>query len=109
MLIVFVMLVVLLTSCASSAMSGLYVLSLSYAKAATAAQSTPRLEVRVGYFSLCVQSAGSWLCSGDTTSLIQQFATGGNDPRGIVPLATLFKNGVLFCGMMYDAPSSHAT
>ncbi|QIX00220.1 hypothetical protein AMS68_005737 [Peltaster fructicola] len=54
-----------------------------------------QLEVRVGYFGLCVNSAGSFLCSNNATALAQQLSV-DKDPLNLIWIASRFKDAVVF-------------
>ncbi|EGP83565.1 unnamed protein product [Zymoseptoria tritici ST99CH_1E4] len=54
------------------------------------------LEVRVGYFGLCIQpDDGSFLCSNNATLLAQQISIDA-DPLNLIWVANTFKNSVVF-------------
>jgi hypothetical protein len=54
------------------------------------------LEIRVGYFGLCVQpDDGSYLCSNNATLLAQQISL-DQDPLNLIWVANTFKNSVVF-------------
>lgn len=58
------------------------------------------LEVRVGYFGLCVQpDDGSFLCSNNATLLAQQISLDA-DPLNLIWVANTFKNSVVFPYLM---------
>ena len=102
----------------------LYLVSLSYQHAAppsqaTASQVNPNLavlfshivnnssglEVRTGYFGLCVRYAGGiWLCSSDSSGLATQFQA-YQDPLNLIWASQTFKDGVLFSGLLYASMS----
>ncbi|KAI9670266.1 MAG: hypothetical protein M1831_006480 [Alyxoria varia] len=54
------------------------------------------LEVRVGYFGICISpEGGSFLCSNNATQLAQQI-TIDHDPLNLIWVATTFKNSIVF-------------
>lgn len=54
------------------------------------------LEVRVGYFGLCVNAdGGSFLCSNNAT-LLAELVTIDQDPLNLIWVANTFKNSVVF-------------
>ena len=112
-----------LSGCTTNAASiiGIYLISLSYQKTlastsdgsalvntnltktfAVLANDT-LLEVRVGYFGICVldgNDQGLWLCGTDTTKIAAQYQP-QQDPLNFIWVVTRFKNGIVFCGLMY--------
>ncbi|OQO08032.1 hypothetical protein B0A48_06825 [Cryoendolithus antarcticus] len=54
-----------------------------------------QLEVRVGYFGLCVNTDGAFLCSNNATALAEQVSI-DQDPLNLVWVATTFKDAVVF-------------
>ena len=54
-----------------------------------------QLEVRVGYFGICVNPGGSFLCSNNATSLAAQTSI-DQDPLNLIWVAETFKNSVVF-------------
>lgn len=55
-----------------------------------------QLEVRVGYFGVCVNpDGGSFLCSNNVTLLAEQFSI-DEDPLNLIWVADTFKNSVVF-------------
>lgn len=55
-----------------------------------------QLEVRVGYFGVCVNGdGGSFLCSNNVTSLAQQVSI-DSDPLNLIWVASTFKDSVVF-------------
>lgn len=54
-----------------------------------------QLEVRVGYFGLCVNNGGSFLCSNNATALAEQ-ASIDQDPLNLIWVAETFKNSIVF-------------
>jgi len=57
------------------------------------------IEVRVGYFGLCVNNGGSWLCSNNATALADQ-ASIDQDPLNLIWVANTFKDAVVFPYLM---------
>jgi hypothetical protein len=58
------------------------------------------LEVRVGYFGLCIASdAGNYLCSNNATLLAEQISI-DKDPMNLIWVANTFKNSVVFPWLM---------
>lgn len=108
-----------LAGCSSySTMTNIYLLGLSYVNT-TSTDLSPskkthfdllndlkgpaRLEVRAGYFGVCVRQQGVlWLCSSDTDGLGQQIGS-ENDPLDLIGAASEFKNGVIFSGLIFMA------
>ncbi|KAF2684033.1 hypothetical protein K458DRAFT_367439 [Lentithecium fluviatile CBS 122367] len=108
---------ILLAGCSSySAMTNVYILGLSYANS-TLPNPTPserslsetlkefkgssQLEVRAGYFGLCVRQRGIlWLCSSDSSRLIQQIGA-ENDPLNLIGTISKFRGDVLFSGIHF--------
>ncbi|KAK3361315.1 Ca2+ regulator and membrane fusion protein Fig1-domain-containing protein [Lasiosphaeria ovina] len=108
---------ILLAGCASPQnLSNVYILALSY-------QSTPQVsargapatnisnsisaavglsntvEVRAGYFNLCVSQQGKqWECGRDASSLQDRFLDA--DPLNLITLASGFRDGVIFPGFL---------
>ncbi|CAD0107109.1 unnamed protein product [Aureobasidium uvarum] len=59
-----------------------------------------QLEVRVGYFGLCIASdAGNYLCSNNATLLAEQISI-DKDPMNLIWVANTFKNSVVFPWLM---------
>lgn len=55
-----------------------------------------QLEVRVGYFGLCVNpNGGAFLCSNNATALAEQVSV-DQDPLNLIWVATTFKDAVVF-------------
>lgn len=58
------------------------------------------LEVRVGYFGLCVNvDGGSFLCSNNATALASQISV-DKDPLNLIWVASTFKDAVVFPYLM---------
>jgi hypothetical protein len=53
------------------------------------------LEVRVGYFGLCANTDGAFLCSNNATALAERINI-DQDPLNLIWVATTFKNAVVF-------------
>ncbi|KAI9824364.1 MAG: hypothetical protein M1819_000869 [Sarea resinae] len=54
------------------------------------------LEVRVGYFGICVNpDGGSWLCSNNATSLAGQVSV-DQDPLNLIWVSSTFKDSIVF-------------
>lgn len=99
-------------------MTNVYILGLSYtnstpshlnpveqnlSKTLNDFKGSSQLEVRTGYFGMCVRQRGIlWLCSGDTDGLAQQIGP-ENDPLNLIGAASKFKNDVLFSGVLLMA------
>ncbi|MCJ1471865.1 hypothetical protein MMC13_000506 [Lambiella insularis] len=63
--------------------------------------ATSPLEVRTGFFSICVLQAPSpWLCSSDTAILLRQFGGVTTDPAGVLQLSISFKNDIISSSMI---------
>ena len=58
------------------------------------------LEVRVGYFGLCVRCAGViWLCNSDSAGHGRQFQP-YQDPLNLIRVGARFREGIVFSGPM---------
>ena len=60
------------------------------------------LEVRAGYFGICVHESNVsslWICSGDTAQIAKGYLP-GQDPLNLIWASTRFKNGTVFSGLM---------
>ena len=58
------------------------------------------LEVRAGYFGLCVRYAGGiWVCSSDSAGLAGQFQP-YQDPLNLIWTQARFREGIIFGGLM---------
>ncbi|KAI9666355.1 MAG: hypothetical protein M1821_004291 [Bathelium mastoideum] len=112
--IAIVLLSLLLAGCSSSSplIPGIFLISLYYQHytpiydpsqvdpGVTAAIAnivgSAQLEVRVGYFGLCVNpDGGSFLCSNNATSLAEQISV-DQDPLNLIWVASTFKDSVVF-------------
>ena len=59
------------------------------------------LEVRVGYFGICIQpSGGSFVCSQNATALAE-LLNADEDPLNLIWVASTFKDAVVFPYLMY--------
>lgn len=59
------------------------------------------LEVRAGYFGLCVRyEGGIWVCSSDSAGLARQFQP-YQDPLNLIWTQARFREGIVFSGLMY--------
>ena len=59
------------------------------------------LEVRTGYFGLCVTYAGGiWVCSSDSVGLARQFQP-FQDPLNLIWVSQKFKDGIVVSGLIY--------
>lgn len=107
----------LLAGCSSSSplIPGIYLISLYYqgytptydpaqvdpgvtaAIANIVGQAT--LEVRVGYFGICVDADGSFLCANNATALAEQVSI-DQDPLNLIWVAETFKNEIVFPYLM---------
>lgn len=59
-----------------------------------------QLEVRVGYFGICVQpDGGSYICNNNATALAE-ILTLDQDPLNLVWVASTFKDAVVFPYLM---------
>ncbi|KAK4953502.1 hypothetical protein LTR66_013634, partial [Elasticomyces elasticus] len=109
-----ILLSLLLAGCSSSSplIPGIFLISLyyqSYTPTYDPAQVDPGvtaaianivgragLEVRVGYFGICVNpDGGSFLCSNNATSLAQQVSI-DHDPLNLIWVASTFKDAIVF-------------
>ena len=112
---------VLLAGCTSSSMANLYLTSTSYKSVSSTynpEQVNPNLtqtfativdgavlEVRVGYFGLCVSHAGGiWLCSNNPAGMASQFRP-AQDPLNLIWAAAKFKDDIVFSGLLYVKPA----
>lgn len=71
-------------------------------RAFVAAAEGASLEVRAGYFGICVhenKGHSLWICSGDTAQLAKRYLP-GQDPLNLIWASTRFKNGTVFSGLM---------
>jgi hypothetical protein len=110
---------VLLAGCSSySSMTNVYILGLSYTNSTPSGMSdigrnlsdtlngykgNAQLEVRTGYFGLCIRQRGIvWLCSSDSSALVQQIGA-ENDPLNLIGAASKFRDDVLFSGLLFMA------
>ena len=106
-----------LAGCSSySTMTNVYILGLSYTDSIPTNlnpvqqtlsdtlknfRNNTELEVRIGYFGLCVRQRGIiWLCSSDYGGLTQQIGA-ENDPLDLIGLAAKFKDDVIFSGLLF--------
>jgi len=65
------------------------------------------LEVRVGYFGICVTpDGGGFLCSNNATALAEQINI-DQDPLNLIWVAQTFKDAVVFPYLMYVFPNSN--
>ncbi|KAK0512772.1 hypothetical protein JMJ35_004789 [Cladonia borealis] len=61
------------------------------------------LEVRTGYFGLCVSHAGGiWLCNSNSSELARQFRP-FQDPLNLIWASQKFKDGIVFSGLIIVA------
>lgn len=107
-----------LSGCTSSstALVGLYLTYLSYqpiqhstspaqlnsdlATTFTMLVNGSSLEVRAGYFGLCVRyESGIWLCSSDSAGLAREFQP-YQDPLNLIWVQGSFKESIVFSGLM---------
>ena len=59
-----------------------------------------RLQVRVGYFGICINpDGGSFLCSNNASSLASQVSV-DQDPLNLIWVANTFKNSIVFPYLM---------
>lgn len=59
------------------------------------------LEVRVGFFGICVQpDDGSYICNANATALAET-VTVGQDPLNLIWVASTFKDAVVFPYLLY--------
>jgi hypothetical protein len=99
-------------------MTNVYILGLSYVNSTStrtaqdhsvllntlnSLKGSAELEVRAGYFGMCVRQRGVvWLCSSDHDGLAQQIGY-ENDPLNLIGAAAKFKDDVLFSGILFIA------
>lgn len=63
------------------------------------------MEVRVGYFGICINpDGGSFLCSNNASSLASQI-TVDQDPLNLIWVASTFKDSIVFPYLMFVEPS----
>jgi hypothetical protein len=110
---------IVLAGCSSySSMTNVYILGLSYtnstsknpdvsqnslSQALNNLKGSAELEVRAGYFGMCVRQRGIvWLCSSDHRGLAEQIGS-ANDPLNLIGAASKFKDDVLFSGLFLMA------
>ncbi|KAF2852095.1 hypothetical protein T440DRAFT_467331 [Plenodomus tracheiphilus IPT5] len=115
--IVIILISILLAGCSSySTMTNIYILGLSYANSTvtdsnavarnvsetlSAYKGASQLEVRSGYFGMCVRQNGVlWFCSSDANGLTQQIGA-QNDPLNLIGAASKFRGDVLFSGLLF--------
>lgn len=66
----------------------------------TALVNGSSLEVRAGYFGLCVRyQSGVWLCSSDSAGLARECQP-YQDPLNLIWVQARFKEGIIFSGLM---------
>ena len=64
------------------------------------------LEVRVGYFGICVTpDGGSYICNSNATALAE-IVTVDQDPLNLIWVASTFKDAVVFPYLMCVSPVS---
>ena len=99
-------------------MTNIYILGLSYTNSTPSNLSpimrnlsdtlnsfkgSSQLEVRAGYFGLCIRQRGVvWLCSSDADGLAQQIGP-ENDPLNLIGAAANFRSDVIFSGLLFMA------
>jgi hypothetical protein len=99
-------------------MTNVYVMGLSYtnstpsnlspigkslSSALNKSKGSTQLEVRTGYFGICVRQRGVvWICSSDANGLAQQIGP-ENDPLDLIGAGAKFKDNVLFSGVLLMA------
>jgi hypothetical protein len=97
-------------------MTSIYILGLSYANSTPTdlgpvqkamfdtlhdLKGSAQLEVRAGYFGLCVRQRGIlWLCSSDSSGLAETIGP-ENDPLDLIGAASSFRDDVLFSGLIF--------
>ena len=108
-----------LAGCSSySTMTNVYILGVSYrnssqsylssagkniSTAFNAYKGSSNLEVRIGYFGMCVRRSGIfWLCSADSNGLREEIGP-ENDPLDLIGTAAHFKDDVVFSGLLFMA------
>lgn len=108
---------ILLAGCSAySSMTNIFILGLSYANSTLQhlesnqrllaetmqdLKGSSELEVRAGYFGMCVRQSGVvWLCSSDYDGLARQIGY-ENDPLNLIGAAAKFKDDVLFSGLLF--------
>ena len=85
----------------NSTPSGLNPIQKNLSEALSTLKGPARLEVRVGYFGICVRNHGIlWVCSSDVDGLIQQVGS-ENDPLDLIGGASKFRDDVLFSGLLF--------
>ncbi|CAO2647263.1 Nn.00g081850.m01.CDS01 [Neocucurbitaria sp. VM-36] len=99
-------------------MTNIYILGLSYTNSTpsdlnsvtralsetlSSVKGSSQLEVRAGYFGMCVRQRGIiWLCSSDASGLAEQIGP-ENDPLNLIGTASKFKGDVIFSGLLFMA------
>ena len=87
----------------NSTPSGLSDIGRNLSDTLSAYKDSSQLEVRAGYFGLCIRQNGViWLCSSDPNALVQQIGP-ENDPLNLIGAASKFKDDVLFSGLLFMA------
>lgn len=115
--IVIILISILLAGCSSySSMTNIYLFGLSYANSTSEGfnevtrnlaetlstyKGASQLEVRAGYFGLCVRQNGVlWFCSSDANGLALQIGL-RNDPLNLIGAASKFREEVIFSGLLF--------
>jgi hypothetical protein len=117
-------LAILVAGCTSENLNGIYLFSLTYTDGGASAHETAsaevnanasrviaslagkdaQLEVRSGYFGMCLSTGTGWICSRSSArlaSIIEQPETGAlGDPLNLIYAAEKFKSEVVFVGLM---------
>ncbi|KAF9736309.1 hypothetical protein PMIN01_06225 [Paraphaeosphaeria minitans] len=75
----------------------------SLTKMMNEARCVSQLDVRTGYFGMCVRQRGVvWICSSDASGLAIQIGQ-ENDPLDLIGAAARFKGDVIFSGLLFMA------
>lgn len=65
------------------------------------------MEVRVGYFGICIQpDGGSYICNSNATALAE-VVTVDQDPLNLIWVASTFKDAVVFPYLLYVTPLTY--
>ncbi|KAK1676415.1 Ca2+ regulator and membrane fusion protein Fig1-domain-containing protein [Colletotrichum godetiae] len=115
-----ILLSVLLSGCTAENLNGLCLISLSYSSEPSGTSSNqtetgsnsntttadrPPLEVRVGYFGMCIKSMNQWVCSTNSRvldSFAQRTQQGeGSDSALLTLAADRFREEIIFKGLLF--------
>lgn len=113
---------ILLAGCSTSGLSNVYLLSLSYVNNISSpaqidqtqvnpnisavfanlvgANTSASLEVRAGYFGLCMKQSAGWVCDPSAETLANIIKDANGDPLNLIWLAKNFKSQIVTTGLM---------